>query len=103
MTRRPPRSPLFPYTTLFRSHGDASAAFAAAEDSLAQTLGVEPAALPGLLFVTRVAPPVPGPRGPGTGGATRVTNNRPGSAAGSTPSVWASESSAAANAALASP
>jgi len=51
-----------PYTLAL--HGDASAAFAAAEDSLAQTLGVEPAALPGLLFVTRVAPPVPGPRGP---------------------------------------
>src|SRR5438105_8292020 len=26
MLRRPPRSTLFPYTTLFRSHGDAGAA-----------------------------------------------------------------------------
>ena len=51
-----------PYTLAL--HGDASVAFAAAEDSLAQTLGLEPAALPDLLFFTRVAPPVPGPRGP---------------------------------------
>src|SRR3712207_7336367 len=30
MIRRPPRSPLFPYTTLFRSHGQIRIAFKAA-------------------------------------------------------------------------
>jgi len=56
------RYPASPYTLAL--HGDVSPAFAAAEDSLAQTLGVERAALPELLLFGRVAPPVPGPRGP---------------------------------------
>src|SRR2546422_3931875 len=58
MIRRPPRSTLFPYTTLFRSRavldsayagspytlalrGEPSPAFAAAEDSLARALGLD--------------------------------------------------------------
>src|SRR5256885_2481475 len=31
MIRRPPRSTLFPYTTLFRSHGNASSRFTSSE------------------------------------------------------------------------
>src|SRR5437667_238267 len=56
------RYPTSPYTLAL--HGAASPAFAAAEDSLAHALGVERAALPELLLFARVAPPVPGPRGP---------------------------------------
>src|SRR2546430_8618660 len=39
MIRRPPRSTLFPYTTLFRSQVDAVAALAAADVQLATRLG----------------------------------------------------------------
>src|SRR3712207_7644222 len=35
MILRPPRSTLFPYTTLFRSHGDLKGALAAYQSSLA--------------------------------------------------------------------
>jgi len=56
------RYPASPYTLALR--GADSPAFAAAEDFLAQSLGVEREALGEPSFVTRVAPPVPGPRGP---------------------------------------
>jgi predicted negative regulator of RcsB-dependent stress response len=49
-----------PYAIALR--GDAAAAFPAAEDSLARALGLELAAEPGTAAVTRVSPPVPGPR-----------------------------------------
>src|SRR2546422_10694167 len=39
MIRRPPRSTLFPYTTLFRSHGDAGRAAAVAVAVAAQLRG----------------------------------------------------------------
>jgi hypothetical protein len=51
-----------PYTLALR--GEESPAFAAAEDSLARTLGLELAPPAVLLPVGRVAAPVPGPRGP---------------------------------------
>ena len=56
------RYPASPYTLALR--GADSPAFAAAEDFLAQSLGVEREALQEASFVRRVAPPVPGPRGP---------------------------------------
>jgi len=56
------RYPASPYTLALR--GGDSPAFAAAEDFLAQSLGVEGEALRELPPVARVAPPVPGPRGP---------------------------------------
>src|SRR5690349_23767705 len=40
MYRRPPRSTLFPYTTLFRSDGDVAAVVADAVDSAIADLGV---------------------------------------------------------------
>src|SRR2546422_6610316 len=39
MIRRPPRSTLFPYTTLFRSHGDPRAAFDQLQNRLGQRHG----------------------------------------------------------------
>src|SRR5207237_282203 len=56
------RYPASPYTLALR--GGDSPAFAAAEDFLAQSLGVEGEALRELPPVARVAPPVPGPRRP---------------------------------------
>src|SRR5207302_629255 len=52
------RYPASPYTLALR--GADSPAFAAAEDFLAQSLGVEREALQEASFVRRVAPPVPG-------------------------------------------
>src|SRR5882672_6560915 len=42
MIRRPPRSTLFPYTTLFRSRSGALKAFARYESQLAEELGAKP-------------------------------------------------------------
>ncbi len=56
------RYPASPYTLALR--GDASPAFAAAEDSLARALGLDIAAPAEPVRISRVAPPVPGPRGP---------------------------------------
>src|SRR2546430_2608752 len=42
MIRRPPRSTLFPYTTLFRSHGHCLAKGAAVNRMFAELLGKEP-------------------------------------------------------------
>src|SRR2546430_10581327 len=41
MIRRPPRSTLFPYTTLFRSHDEAAGAEAAGAASVARRLSFE--------------------------------------------------------------
>ena len=51
-----------PYTLALR--GADSPAFAAAEDFLARSLGVEREVLPEPTLLVRVAPPIPGPRGP---------------------------------------
>src|SRR2546421_5340316 len=45
MIRRPPRSTLFPYTTLFRSSGSASSSSSAASDSAAAAVGSQAGAL----------------------------------------------------------
>src|SRR3712207_7595025 len=39
MIRRPPRSTLFPYTTLFRSEGDFEGALAEGRDAIGKLLG----------------------------------------------------------------
>jgi len=51
-----------PYTRAFR--GEASLAYAAAEDSLAKALGVPTARIVPTLAVPRFGVPSPGPRGP---------------------------------------
>jgi hypothetical protein len=56
------RYPASPYTRAF--YGDASVAYAAAEDSLARELGVQIARSTVALAGRRVAVPLPGPRGP---------------------------------------
>ena len=56
------RYPASPYTLALR--GGDSPAFAAAEDVLARSLGVEEEVLREPALLARVAPPVPGPRGP---------------------------------------
>src|SRR2546425_9477573 len=45
MIRRPPRSTLFPYTTLFRSRDSVGLAVAPCGEIFAHQLGVEPGAL----------------------------------------------------------
>src|SRR3712207_8764930 len=60
MRRRPPRSPLFPYTTLFRSTGDRQ--------------GVRPGHDPGVLDERRAAPG--GARGAGPAGRARLDRRR---------------------------
>jgi len=73
------RYPASPYTLALR--GDPSPGFAAAEDSLARALGVETAASMEPGFLSRVAPPVPGPRGPQldppASAATRTPSREP--------------------------
>src|SRR5436190_16986333 len=44
MIRRPPRSTLFPYTTLFRSISDGSSALLLMDEDLARSLGLTPRA-----------------------------------------------------------
>ncbi|MFN2571974.1 MAG: hypothetical protein ABR537_10260 [Gemmatimonadales bacterium] len=57
------RYPASPYTRAF--HGEASVAYAAAEDSLARELGVQISRGVAAPLGVRVDLPVPGPRGPG--------------------------------------
>src|SRR5204863_7787555 len=47
MTRRPPRSPLFPYTTLFRSHGARARLRPGAAGAADERAGVDRPGLPG--------------------------------------------------------
>src|SRR3712207_7713386 len=55
MIRRPPRSTLFPYTTLFRSHGDRSHVRGGAEQGVARHRAGRRRAARGGSFLDRVA------------------------------------------------
>src|SRR2546422_10325154 len=63
MIRRPPRSTLFPYTTLFRSHSDLTPRHLVA-DLLPEQVEAVRHVLTGLGEVTRERPEIPDPDGP---------------------------------------
>src|SRR3712207_6892599 len=67
MIRRPPRSTLFPYTTLFRSGGAGAAAAVAAQGVQARAAAPARAVAPGVRRAARHARrlPLPQRRGPG--------------------------------------
>src|SRR3712207_7276821 len=71
MIRRPPRSTLFPYTTLFRSHGDAILALAPLFDVVGRPVGLDPAGV-----VEQVEHAVEADRGAIQGGEVEVGPHR---------------------------